>query len=420
MKSSGIIPEKIVYIPASAVSVTCDEFSDVEEELLLPAEANAEEVKKTHTSKLSLFPIYVSDATNNTTLGSGRAWASQRSRTYDFLTKQYKVEPLPAEITRENKPFSGIRILGVEQRGNGGRAWKCHIEDGNYYIDLREHILLEAMANAGIRKGGYLEGEYIWGRETVEMRLIRVGSNLHKKLTNSTIRKNLPLIPKTDYVAGKLYQEKNGTVYLYLGNVNGWESNRSTKWWGETTKNFNNFVENKIDFYRTYTKPTDPGRIEISTREYSRSACMKIPNWNDAKTYSQKDIDALCLSPLKTIESHLNHYGVWELQSTVDIAGKFSPVQIVGEVNLDLIFPVIRKIAEDVFIRNIPYHGLKDKGFIGQKPIESKEPDFRRKERERLADACQLLPYVTIYGESGNPPKNVEEWLDWCVSKEPK
>jgi hypothetical protein len=92
----------------------------------------------------------------------------------------------PTITTHFNNPITNIRVAGLETRGNGGRAYKVVIDD-LYYFDLREDVLLEAMIECGINKGGILNGEYIWVKIRSHMKLIRVGSPLHKEMIKANI-----------------------------------------------------------------------------------------------------------------------------------------------------------------------------------------------------------------------------------------
>ena len=104
----------------------------------------------------------------------------------------------------ENKPISGLRVLSLEHRGQGGRAYKVVTPDG-FYFDLREDILLDTMKTEGVAPGGILRGQYIWARVGAEMKLVRKGSELFRALLEASERSILSAIP--------LKQLKVGTVY---------------------------------------------------------------------------------------------------------------------------------------------------------------------------------------------------------------
>jgi hypothetical protein len=111
--------------------------------------------------------------------------------------------------------MTGLRIIGLTFRGNGGRAYKVLIGE-KYVFDLREDVLLDAMLNDGMGKNGTLFGSYIFASVGSEMKLIRVGSLLHAKMIETTVYKTKKKITKLEI--GGIYTNATATV-LYLGEV---------------------------------------------------------------------------------------------------------------------------------------------------------------------------------------------------------
>lgn len=211
----GNIPEKIVYI-YSVTSKISRGFDDMEQKI-----------------ESLVIPVFISDASNAKTIQTGIRWAQPSAYEYIFneTTKRYDhvaraVMPEVIQDVRENKPFTNIKIVSLEHRGNGGRAYKCTNED-NFWFDLREDVLLDLLIEEGISKGGYLNGSYIWARVASQMKLVRVGSELHTKLIESTKRTVLKNISTKDLKIGGIYKTKTNTIGIYLGFVHTLEVDRT-------------------------------------------------------------------------------------------------------------------------------------------------------------------------------------------------
>ena len=101
----------------------------------------------------------------------------------------------PKIIETENLPIKNVKIVDLDYRGNGGRAYKVILDD-LYYVDMREDVILECIHNCGIEKGGKINGEFVWAKYGNHMKLIRVGSSLHEKFIKSTsINALIPIAP---------------------------------------------------------------------------------------------------------------------------------------------------------------------------------------------------------------------------------
>ena len=117
---------------------------------------------------------------------------------------------------RPNDPMTGLQLITLEIRGEGGRAWKVKASDG-YVYDLREDALLEAMMTVGVQPGGLVNGDWVWCVQGSQMKLIRVGSATHSALTETTDRKGLKPIPAKQLIQYHLYERPAGQQDLYLG-----------------------------------------------------------------------------------------------------------------------------------------------------------------------------------------------------------
>lgn len=123
-----------------------------------------------------------------------------------------------SELERENEPFR-IRICSLEVRERGGRAYKVVTED-KFYFDLREDVLLEAILNCGVNKGGEINGTFIWAIVSGQMKLIRFGSALHSTIIETGKIRDSKTIKVSDMTPGSVYQNRKGDRFIYLGQAN--------------------------------------------------------------------------------------------------------------------------------------------------------------------------------------------------------
>lgn len=189
---SGNIPESITVIAKEPQEIRW-RFDDLEPE---EGEVNAAVV---------VTPAFATDSSNEKTIETGRQWAKGRG-------KQQEVR----ETTSPNEPFADLQIVNLEHRAQGGRAWKVITKDG-YYFDLREDILLEALYACGIDKGGVLKGQYIWGKVGSQMKIVRVGSQLHERLLEATRRGKIKKVGIKNFEIGGVYETKAGIKFIFLG-----------------------------------------------------------------------------------------------------------------------------------------------------------------------------------------------------------
>jgi hypothetical protein len=126
-----------------------------------------------------------------------------------------------------NEPISNVQIMGLEERGNGGRAYKVTLND-NYYVDMREDTILEAIFDGGILPGGVLTGEYVWGKIGSQLKLVKVGSSTHKVLMQGINTSKAVELKSSDIKIGGLYRRKSGGNSLYLGSFYTYDLNYET------------------------------------------------------------------------------------------------------------------------------------------------------------------------------------------------
>jgi hypothetical protein len=195
MLLQGNIPKQITYV------------------LTLPKEQTfslGEEAEET----ITVTPSFISDASNQRTLETGRKWA--RRGFFKFIRDPFGSEIVQGPVfeqTVTNEPIFDVRILGLEQRGNGGRAYKVLLNE-TYLVDLREDVLMETMLKHGVSPGRKLGGSFIWAKVSNQMKLVLVTGEIEKSLTKieqiKQEKKPIVLTP------GGIYSTSS-KVYIYFG-----------------------------------------------------------------------------------------------------------------------------------------------------------------------------------------------------------
>lgn len=187
---------------------------------------------------LSVFPAYAVDSENLERQMSAKKWSEGH---YYSPTKK---GPIPEPVLVDNH-FT-LRILDLEIRGEGGRAYKV-VDQHGYSFDFRERALLDCFKHAGVKPGGYLDGEYLFIRDASQMVLVRKGSDL-EKAARSEQKKALEPVKAKDLVPGKAYRELRSPKYsqqyhIYLGTVKFPEGNREVWAWTYDEKQVHGFLE---------------------------------------------------------------------------------------------------------------------------------------------------------------------------------
>lgn len=200
----GFIPDKIRYVYANdkEVPVGCEwdiSWSD-----------SSDGPKTVKKMVKPTFPIEEGDAKALTT---ATRWAENSE--YDYQNPSKKV--IVRESIVDNKPLKNVKVLSLEHRGQGGRAYKALI--GDYYVDLREDVLMDTLLKAGVGVDGELKGEYIWAKLGAHMKLVRVGSELHRLILDYQKRKTIKVIGKRALEVGGVYQDLKKNKSIFLGYV---------------------------------------------------------------------------------------------------------------------------------------------------------------------------------------------------------
>lgn len=324
---SGHIPADITYLFGPTIEVS-HKWDDAEQE-------DAE------LAKISVVPTFVSDTDNEKTLATGTRWAENRCQSYDYATGKTVKLAVPQKSQRENTPMAGVRIVALEHRGEGGRAYKVITPDSHYF-DLREDVLLDAMLTEGISPGGILNGKFMFARVASEMKLIRFGSELFKALLEAGERSILSSIPKSELKVGGLYEGKQGARGLFLGFVT--TDEYGFKWPNGKNTSHNQYLNRNSAYTKTaVTKPTLVSKkhskhmLWLDIGEYCyRDSKVKNPTMKAFKEAMAKDqLDySFMLRGSHSMVKHIEDF--------------ILPADIIEQVRIKAIFTLEQRIANTI------------------------------------------------------------------------
>lgn len=198
----GSIPEKVAYLSAGSKKISVQVWDD--------------ETDETTWEVHEACPAFISDPDNVKTMTTGRNWANNFNR----WDRQQVSKQANIELVVTNDPITDVRILSLERRSQGGRAYKVviRVSDNDFYVDLREDVLVDTMKATGIRAGAILNGTFVWGKDGSQMKLIRTGSSLHADLVAVTKQSAKSSLSLLSLVPGRIYASKTLTS-LYCGKM---------------------------------------------------------------------------------------------------------------------------------------------------------------------------------------------------------
>lgn len=197
------IPEKIAYVCPSDNLTALHRCYKISKLLGNEDKINEKLLKEIDTKDvLHAYPV---DADKPQRIEAASKWAMSH-----YSVKQDK--QLTTFVFDNEIPI--IRILNLEIRGEGGRAYKC-VDQNGFYFDLREDTLLDIFDMVGIEKGGIVRAKFVWAMIGSQTTLLLKDSDRYKELIKLT--DNSKLDPIKIFKKGFEYETKKGLKYLYLG-----------------------------------------------------------------------------------------------------------------------------------------------------------------------------------------------------------
>lgn len=169
---------------------------------------------------MSVVPGFPYDPDSSSTPATARSWALQA---YPGVKRGPVPEGIPEIIETDNAPMSGVELIALERRTQGGRAWKVAVPAADdappVLVDLREEAVLDLMLSEGVSAGGVLNGSYLWVRGGVggsPIRLVRVGSREHQEAARRMTDIERAAKGEATHAPGLVFWS-GVHVYLYAG-----------------------------------------------------------------------------------------------------------------------------------------------------------------------------------------------------------
>jgi hypothetical protein len=166
---------------------------------------------KQYDESIMVYPAFIVDPERKEAVRNAKMWGSKWNR-----RSNSGVNPTIDEI---DNSLSNIRIVGTEHRRNSNSVYKVIFSEKNYLVDARLDTILDTMMNVGVKSGGYLCGEFVWGMVNSDFKLIRVGSESYNYYTKLDRVCSLNRISNKNLKANHIYMTKNGTLSVFLGFV---------------------------------------------------------------------------------------------------------------------------------------------------------------------------------------------------------
>lgn len=162
-------------------------------------------------------PVWIADASDSR---QRKSIENQYNNYYSRHHYNQVKKPKTMEMVEmENKPFSGVRFVGMHQRYSGKTEYFI-VLPGDLLVSCKPAALMDAMSECGVNKGGEIPGEFIFARCDGEMLVVRVGSALHKACIAADERRRLDKKEKFALTAGRVYRTVSGSYAIFLGFVN--------------------------------------------------------------------------------------------------------------------------------------------------------------------------------------------------------
>jgi len=195
----GSIPKKVFYACAQPHEVVVGCYWDINYDQYSPK-------PNTTVRAVPAFPLDFLDATMKR---NALEWVRVANLNIN------RNSPPPAEfIEIDNDPIKQVKILSSYSMD----TYKVLVD--GYYLHLKEDVLMDTIIQAGIDPGGILKGEFIWAKIKSQMKLIRVGSELHRLILEFESKKDKKAIKKKSLEVGGIYQDKKKRRAVFLGYVN--------------------------------------------------------------------------------------------------------------------------------------------------------------------------------------------------------
>lgn len=160
---------------------------------------------------VTVYPTFFFDSSSERQRDSAEVWASYRL---------HVSSPRVQAQMRPNTPMSNLWLDNLEQRMEGGRAYKVINKDDFTYFDVREDQMLQAILKHGIQAGGKIGGEWVFAMNGTQCKCFLVDSKEYQEVL-ARVAIAPAVMVKASYrnlKIGSIYCNKNAVEeFIYVG-----------------------------------------------------------------------------------------------------------------------------------------------------------------------------------------------------------
>jgi hypothetical protein len=167
--------------------------------------------------EVTVHPTFFFDNASERQKVSAEVWAS--TSPYRWDSQRTELGLVQAQV-RPNTPMSNLWLDNLEQRMEGGRAYKVINKDDMTYFDVREDQMLQAILKHGIQAGGKIGGEWVFAMNGTQCKCFLVdGKEYQEALARVAIAPAVMVKASLrNLKIGSIYCNKNATEeFIYVG-----------------------------------------------------------------------------------------------------------------------------------------------------------------------------------------------------------
>lgn len=160
---------------------------------------------------VTVYPTFFFDSSSERQRESAEVWASYRL---------HVSSPRVQAQMRPNTPMSNLWLDNLEQRMEGGRAYKVINKDDMTYFDVREDQMLQAILKHGIQAGGKIGGEWVFAMNGTQCKCFLVDSKEYQEALARVAIAPAVMVKASlrNLKIGSIYCNKNASEeFIYVG-----------------------------------------------------------------------------------------------------------------------------------------------------------------------------------------------------------
>jgi len=160
---------------------------------------------------------------------------------FEYIDEANKIKLINDLNRKYTKPIKievidNTNIHNIQLDCSNSHSMRCTVH-GAYNVPFTKLSLLETIKKSCVRGGGKIIGDFIWIKIESELKLIRIGSDVHSAAMRAISRRNSKKIPTKELVPGNIYETSAGRKYLFVDFVDvkifHWKSSKIVDPYGE-------------------------------------------------------------------------------------------------------------------------------------------------------------------------------------------